>query len=88
MEFDGKVIKFNIYDAMKYPNDVSSTFVRDVIDPLAQKLGDHGTHFLNRVVEASLKRCDITHYISTTYDPQTTRQTKVFNREISPYMRR
>lgn len=22
MEFDGKVVKFNIYDAMKYPSDL------------------------------------------------------------------
>ncbi|XP_031249191.1 uncharacterized protein LOC116107025 [Pistacia vera] len=37
IEFDGEIIKFNIYDAMRYPNDVSSVFVMDVIDPLAQE---------------------------------------------------
>ncbi|XP_027157577.1 uncharacterized protein LOC113759208 [Coffea eugenioides] len=32
MEFDGDVIKFNIYDAMKYPGESHSIFVIDVID--------------------------------------------------------
>ncbi|XP_027157387.1 uncharacterized protein LOC113758910 [Coffea eugenioides] len=34
MEFDGDVIKFNIYDAMKYPGESHSIFVIDVIDSL------------------------------------------------------
>ncbi|XP_031270994.1 uncharacterized protein LOC116129387 [Pistacia vera] len=37
MEFDGEIIKFNSYDTMRYPNDVSSVFVMDVIDTLAQE---------------------------------------------------
>ena len=37
MEFDGEIIKFNIYDVMRYPSDVSSVFVMDVIDLLAQE---------------------------------------------------
>ncbi|XP_027171872.1 uncharacterized protein LOC113771494 [Coffea eugenioides] len=37
MEFDGDVIKFNIYDAMKYPGESHSIFVIDVIDSLAQQ---------------------------------------------------
>ena len=40
MEFDGEIIKFNIYDAMRYPSDVSSVFVMDVIDPLTQETFD------------------------------------------------
>ncbi|XP_027171569.1 uncharacterized protein LOC113771151 [Coffea eugenioides] len=32
MEFDGDVIKFSIYDAMKYPGESHSIFVIDVID--------------------------------------------------------
>ncbi|XP_071909899.1 uncharacterized protein [Coffea arabica] len=34
MEFDGDVIKFSIYDAMKYPGESHSVFVIDVIDSL------------------------------------------------------
>ncbi|XP_027181752.1 uncharacterized protein LOC113780137 [Coffea eugenioides] len=34
MEFDGDIIRFNIYDAMKYPNESHSVFVVDVIDSL------------------------------------------------------
>nr|XP_027124163.1 uncharacterized protein LOC113740845 [Coffea arabica] len=37
MEFDGDVIKFNIYDAIKYPGESHSIFVIDVIDSLAQQ---------------------------------------------------
>ncbi|GKB30614.1 uncharacterized protein Tco_0870015, partial [Tanacetum coccineum] len=37
MEFDGKVIKFNIYDSMKYPGNEYSIFSIDVIDSLVQK---------------------------------------------------
>ena len=37
MEFDGDVIKFSIYDAMKYPGESHSIFVIDVIDSLAQQ---------------------------------------------------
>nr|KAJ0187815.1 hypothetical protein LSAT_V11C900503500 [Lactuca sativa] len=35
MEFDGEVINFNIYDAMRYPDDVSTLNFIDVIEPLS-----------------------------------------------------
>lgn len=38
MEFDGKIAKFNIYDTMRYPNDVSSIYVVDVINLFVQEL--------------------------------------------------
>nr|KAJ0221910.1 hypothetical protein LSAT_V11C200050920 [Lactuca sativa] len=34
MEFDGEVINFNIYGAMRYPDDVSAVNFIDVIEPL------------------------------------------------------
>jgi len=34
MEFDGEIIKFNVYDAMKYPSEMSSICVIDAIDPI------------------------------------------------------
>ncbi|XP_065623864.1 uncharacterized protein LOC111986231 [Quercus suber] len=37
MEFDGEIVKFNIYDAMKYPDDDNPVFAIDVIDSLAQE---------------------------------------------------
>ena len=37
MEFDGEVIDFNIYDAMRYPHDDHSCFSIDVIDSLAHE---------------------------------------------------
>ncbi|XP_062173455.1 uncharacterized protein LOC133878909 [Alnus glutinosa] len=38
MEFDGEIIKFNIYDAMKYPDDDNPVYSIDEIDPLAQEV--------------------------------------------------
>ena len=37
MEFDGEIVKFNIYDAMKYPDDNNPVYSIDVIDSLAQE---------------------------------------------------
>ncbi|KAH7576792.1 hypothetical protein JRO89_XS01G0150300 [Xanthoceras sorbifolium] len=38
MEFDGEIVKFNIYDAMKYPGDDNPVYSIDVIDSLAQEI--------------------------------------------------
>ncbi|XP_023748613.2 uncharacterized protein LOC111896879 [Lactuca sativa] len=37
MEFDGETISFNIYDAMRYPSDVSSLCFVDIIEPMTQE---------------------------------------------------
>ena len=37
MEFDGEIVKFNIYDAMKYFDDDNPIYSIDVIDSLAQE---------------------------------------------------
>ena len=34
MEFDGEVIKFNIFDSMRVPTDVNYAYALDVIDEL------------------------------------------------------
>ncbi|XP_076916517.1 uncharacterized protein LOC143576272 [Bidens hawaiensis] len=44
MEFDGKVINFNIYDAMRYPSDVSSLNFIDVIEPLTNEYFELSNH--------------------------------------------
>jgi len=36
MEFDGEIIKFNIFDAMRFPADVNYLCALDVIDGLSQ----------------------------------------------------
>ncbi|XP_043808348.1 probable sucrose-phosphate synthase 1 [Manihot esculenta] len=38
MEFDEEEVKFNVYDAMKYPDENFSICSIDVIEPLAQKV--------------------------------------------------
>ncbi|XP_044486310.1 uncharacterized protein LOC123211569 [Mangifera indica] len=38
MEFDGEIVKFNIYDAMKYPADDNLIYSINVIDSLAQEI--------------------------------------------------
>ncbi|XP_027158344.1 uncharacterized protein LOC113759962 [Coffea eugenioides] len=37
MEFDGKIINFNIFDTMKYPDEANSVFALSVIEPLVQE---------------------------------------------------
>lgn len=37
MEFDGKVICFNIFEAMRYPSDLHSIFAIDDIKTLVHK---------------------------------------------------
>ena len=37
MEFDGEEVKFNVYDAMKYPDENFSVCSIDVVEPLAQE---------------------------------------------------
>ncbi|XP_048232888.1 uncharacterized protein LOC125370638 [Ricinus communis] len=38
VEFDREIVKFNIFDAIKYPNDVHSLCHIDVIDPIVQEV--------------------------------------------------
>ncbi|XP_042954698.1 uncharacterized protein LOC122291116 [Carya illinoinensis] len=40
MEFDGEIVKFNIYDTMKYPGDNNLIYSFDVIDFLAYEVFD------------------------------------------------
>ncbi|KAM1024480.1 hypothetical protein ACFX13_038476 [Malus domestica] len=49
MEFDGEVIDFNIFDAMRYPHDGHSCFSIDEIDSWAQE-------FLNDLNEDALEK--------------------------------
>ncbi|KAL0461098.1 UNVERIFIED_CONTAM: Transposon Ty3-I Gag-Pol polyprotein [Sesamum latifolium] len=45
-------------------------------------ISDRGTHFCNKVVDALLKKYNVTHQISTAYHPQTNGQAETSNREI------
>ncbi|KAL2230537.1 UNVERIFIED_CONTAM: Retrovirus-related Pol polyprotein from transposon [Sesamum indicum] len=36
MEFDGEIIRFNIYESMRYPTDLPTTLLVDIFDPLVQ----------------------------------------------------
>ncbi|KAJ9183359.1 hypothetical protein P3X46_007223 [Hevea brasiliensis] len=40
VEFDGETVKFNIFDAMKYPADDHSIFSIDVVDTIVQDIFD------------------------------------------------
>ncbi|KAL4592038.1 hypothetical protein LXL04_005017 [Taraxacum kok-saghyz] len=55
MEFDGEVINFNIFEAMKYPSDVSSLYMVDIIEPFTHELFNisHGD-ILDMVMSMSL----------------------------------
>nr|KAJ0220145.1 hypothetical protein LSAT_V11C200051500 [Lactuca sativa] len=45
-------------------------------------ISDRGTHFLNKMMEALLRKYNATHHVSTAYHPQTNGQTAVSNREV------
>ncbi|KAM6550878.1 hypothetical protein CsatB_000686 [Cannabis sativa] len=38
MEFDGETIRFNIFEAMRYPSDVHAAYSLDVLDDLSQRV--------------------------------------------------
>ena len=38
MEFDGEVVRFNIFEDMRYPSDVHTCFLIDTSDVLAQQI--------------------------------------------------
>jgi len=40
MEFDGEVVKFNVFDAMRFPSDVNYLYALDVFDELSQDVYD------------------------------------------------
>jgi len=40
MEFDGEVIKFKIFDAMRFPTNVNYGYALNVIDELSQDIYD------------------------------------------------
>ncbi|XP_062086205.1 uncharacterized protein LOC133792316 [Humulus lupulus] len=51
MEFDGEVIRFNIFEAMRYPSDVHSFSSIDILDSLSQRILDsHGDDGLDIVL--------------------------------------
>ncbi|KAK4389707.1 hypothetical protein Sango_2307700 [Sesamum angolense] len=45
-------------------------------------ISDRGTHFWNKVVDALLKKYNVTHRVSTNYHPQTNGQAEISNQEI------
>ena len=62
-----KFLKENIFSHFETPRAISS---------------DNGTHFCNRTFEALMQKYVITHKLSTSYHPQTSRQVEVSNRQI------
>ncbi|GKC44929.1 putative nucleotidyltransferase, ribonuclease H [Tanacetum coccineum] len=51
-------------------------------------ISDRGTHFCNSQLEKALQKYGVTHKLSTTYHPQTNRQTEVTNRAIKRILER
>ncbi|KAM1255929.1 hypothetical protein ACFX2G_030704 [Malus domestica] len=45
-------------------------------------IGDGGSHFCNRTIEALLRKYNVKHKVSTPYHPQTNGQAEVSNREM------
>lgn len=57
MKFDGEVVKFNIYESMKYPTDVSSVYEIDVIDLLVEEMLDLTYDRLTDFSSTTLTEC-------------------------------
>nr|XP_027122312.1 uncharacterized protein LOC113739281 [Coffea arabica] len=38
MEFDGEIVNFNIFDAMKYPDETNFVYALSVVEPLVQEI--------------------------------------------------
>ncbi|GKE17959.1 reverse transcriptase domain-containing protein [Tanacetum coccineum] len=51
-------------------------------------ISDRGTHFCNSQLKKALKKYGVTHKLSTTYHPQSNRQTEVSNRAIKRILER
>lgn len=68
MEFDGEVVKFNVYEAMRYPDDVSYFCGIDVIDPLVEKTLDLTCDGLTDFAGPTLATC-VALDASTDYMP-------------------
>ena len=63
MEFDGEVIKFNIFDAMRFPTDVHNVNALDVYEKLSQNVFElDNDDVLNVVVTHSLSSTELTKY--------------------------
>ncbi|KAK4397589.1 Retrovirus-related Pol polyprotein from transposon [Sesamum angolense] len=55
MEFDGEIIKFNIYDSMRYPSDIPTALLVDIVDPFVQALSSTNSEdHVKFVLEKSL----------------------------------
>ncbi|KAK4382482.1 hypothetical protein Sango_2867000 [Sesamum angolense] len=55
MEFDGEIIKFNIYDSMRYPSDIPTALLIDIVDPFVQALSStNGEGHVKFMLEESL----------------------------------
>ncbi|XP_021621487.1 uncharacterized protein LOC110621518 [Manihot esculenta] len=61
IEFDGKIIKFNVYDSMKYLNDFSNVCGVDIIEPLVQQVFElQGEDELKTVMYEHLNKAKLT----------------------------
>ncbi|KAI3669358.1 hypothetical protein L6452_40591 [Arctium lappa] len=68
MEFDGKIIKFNIYDAMRYPSDVSSLCFVDIIESLSDDVFDLSNQDVLEVILGRDLHSDILKKLAQEYD--------------------
>ncbi|XP_052621494.1 uncharacterized protein LOC128127143 [Lactuca sativa] len=69
MEFDGEVINFNIYEAMRYLSDVHSINFLDMIQPLTEKCFELTSHdFLELVLSNNFDN-NLVKEITTNFKP-------------------
>ena len=56
-QFDGKAIRFNIFEAMRYSSDVHSSCVIDITDSLVQDMNNlHGEDMVGVTIKDHTKK--------------------------------
>ncbi|GJS42648.1 retrovirus-related pol polyprotein from transposon TNT 1-94, partial [Tanacetum coccineum] len=51
-------------------------------------ISDRGTHFCNKIMEKTIKRCGVNHHFSTSYHPQTSGQVENTNRALKRILKK
>lgn len=70
-------------DDAKTVIDILKSIVILRFSVLRSFISDRGVHFCNDIMEAFLKKYNVTHRVLTTYHPQTNGQVEVSNREVN-----
>lgn len=87
MDFYGEVVKFNIYDAMKYPANISCICSVDVIDSLQQKHFDLCFGDKLSIILGNTLNINILETLEENYATNKNLQEAVFELDLSKHLK-